>query len=108
MLSKHGRLRNCVFGDRQEVGISEIESVSSFLTVVHSTERGTKKAVDDAIYNAGASNLMSAHRDFERYGIAYEVVGIDKPLNDDALQSLISEAAKLTGNPGAIRAIRQI
>ncbi len=108
MLSRHGRLRNCVFGGREEVGIDAIDTVSNFLTVVHSTERGTKKAVDDAIFNAGASNLMSAHRDFDRYGIAYEVIGIDKPLTDDEVESLVAEAVQLTGNPRAVRAIRQM
>lgn len=108
LLSETGRLRNCVFGGKEEVGIDCVDAVGSYLTVVHSTDRGTKKAVDDAIYNAGVDNLMSAHRDFERYGIAYEVVGTDKTLSRDALQGLIDEAIKLTGNPTAIRAIRQI
>src|SRR5690606_17387439 len=84
-LSRHGRLRSCVFGGKEDVGIDAVDDVRSLLTVVHSTERGTKKAVDDAIFNAGASNIMSAHRDFERYGIAYEVIGIDRPLDDDAI-----------------------
>lgn len=108
MLSRYGRLRNCVFGGKEDIGIDAVDDVRSLITVVHSTERGTKKAVDDAIYNAGASNIMSAHRDFERYGIAYEVVGIDKPLTDTEIQGLIEHASDLTGNPHAIRAIRQI
>jgi D-3-phosphoglycerate dehydrogenase len=107
-LSRHGRLRSCVFGGKEDVGIDAVDDVRSLLTVVHSTERGTKKAVDDAIFNAGASNIMSAHRDFERYGIAYEVIGIDRPLDDDAIAALIDDARRLTGNPDAIRAIREI
>ena len=107
-LSRHGRLRNCVFGGRHDVGIGGSEAIGSYLTVVHSCERGTKKAVDDAIYNAGANNITSAHRDFDKYGIAYEVVGIDRPLSDDDVEGLIQEARQLTGNSGAIRAIRQI
>lgn len=108
LLSEQGRLRNCVFGGKEIVGIDCVDAVKSYLTVVHSTDRGTKKAVDDAIYNAGANNIMSAHRDFDRYGIAYEVVGTDKPLTEAELQSLIDEAVSLTGNPTAVRAIRQI
>ena len=58
---------------------------------MHSTRRGTKKAIDDAIYNAGASNLYSEHRDFDRYGIAYEVVVIDQALSDEQVQGLIDD-----------------
>lgn len=108
LLSRTGRLRNCVFGGKQEIGIGGDETIGSYLTVVHSCQRGTKKAVDDAIYHAGVNNITSAHRDFEKYGIAYEVVGIDKALSDEQLQGLIDEARELTGNPTAIRAIRQI
>ena len=108
LLSRHGRLRNCVFGGRQEIGIGASDAIGSYLTVVHSCERGTKKAVDDAIYNAGANNITSSHRDFDKYGIAYEVVGIDRELSSDDLDGLVAEARELTGNPDAIRAIRQI
>ena len=97
-----------MFGGRQEIGIGASDTIGSYLTVVHSCERGTKKAVDDAIYNAGANNITSTHRDFDKYGIAYEVVGIDRALSDDDVEGLIAEARGLTGNPHAIRAIRQI
>ena len=108
LLSRNGRLRNCVFGGRHEVGIGASDDIGSYLTVVHSCERGTKKAVDDAIYNAGANNITSSHRDFVKFGIAYEVVGVDKALSDSEVEGLILEARELTGNPDAIRAIRQI
>ncbi|MCB9519856.1 MAG: 3-phosphoglycerate dehydrogenase [Myxococcales bacterium] len=108
MLSRCGTLRNCVFGGREEVGLDPTDTVRHYLTVVHSTCRGTKKAVDDAIFNAGASNIVSAHRDFDRYGIAYEVVGIDQLLSDDQLDAFVAHARDLTRRGDAIRAIRQI
>lgn len=107
-LSQHGRLRNCVMAPRVEIGVDQVSDYDHFLTVVHSNRRGTKKAVDDAIYQAGASNLTSAHRDFPAHGIAYEVVAIDQPLSDDQLQGLIEDARTLTGDEHAIRALRQI
>jgi D-3-phosphoglycerate dehydrogenase len=90
------------------VGLDDADDVSHIMTVVHADTRGTKKAVDDAIYAAGAGNLLSQHRDFTEYGIAYEVVAIDHPLTPEQLEQLADEAAKLTGDPTAIRAIRQI
>jgi hypothetical protein len=36
------------------------------------------------------------------------VVAIDHPLSPEQLEQLADEAAKLTGDPTAIRAIRQI
>jgi D-3-phosphoglycerate dehydrogenase len=107
-LSTRGRLRNCVFGPKHVVGLDDADDVSHIMTVVHADTRGTKKAVDDAIYAAGAGNLLSQHRDFTEYGIAYEVVAIDHPLSPEQLEQLADEAAKLTGDPTAIRAIRQI
>lgn len=107
-LSHMGTLRNCVFGPNHEVGLDVSDGVDHLLTVVHSNRRGTKKAVDDAVYHAGASNLMSVHRDYNDYGIAYDVVAVDRQLDDDALRSLIEDAARLTGDDTAIRAVRRL
>lgn len=107
-LSRTGRLRNCVFAPRVQIGIDQPSDSAHILSVVHSTRRGTKKAIDDAIYNAGASNLYSEHRDFDRYGIAYEVVVIDQALSDEQVQGLIDESVRLTGDELAVRSIRQI
>jgi D-3-phosphoglycerate dehydrogenase len=107
-LSHGGRLRNCVMAPKVEIGLDQVSDFDHILTVVHSNRRGTKKAVDDAIFHAGASNLTSAHRDFAAYGIAYEVVAIDKPLTDAQLQGLVDEAAEISGDPHAVRALRQI
>ena len=106
-LSFAGTLRSCVMSPKHTIGFDDGEA-EHVLTVVHSHSRGTKKAVDDAIYNAGANNLMSAHRDFPKYGIAYETVAIDQPLSPTAVQELIDEAVELTGDKTAIRAIRQV
>jgi hypothetical protein len=35
---------------------------------------------------SGAGNLLSQHRDFTEYGIAYEVVAIDHPLTPEQLE----------------------
>ena len=108
MLSKLGTLRNCVMGPKWVIGIDNPDAGQHVLTVVHSHARGTKKAVDDAIFAAGASNLMSHHRDFPEYGIAYEVVAVDKQLSDDNIHELIEKAIEITGDEFAIRAIRQL
>ncbi|MFB6372551.1 MAG: hypothetical protein ABEN55_05460, partial [Bradymonadaceae bacterium] len=70
--------------------------------------RGTKKAVDDCIYEAGLSNIGSSHRDFPRYGFAYDINAIDRPLERDQLRQLVREARSLSDDESAIRAIRQI
>jgi len=78
------------------------------LAVVHSDIRGTKKAVDDAIFAAGVNNLQSIHRDFPRYGIAYELSVLERPLSESEVERLVAEACELTGSGDAIRAVRQI
>ena len=78
------------------------------LAVVHTDKRGTKKAVDDAIYRAGADNIQSSHYDFPGFGIAYELVALDRALTSDQLDFLVSHASELTGDPCAIRLIRTI
>ena len=107
LLSRFGTLRNCVFDPQHVVGV-EPGNYDHVLTVVHSSERGTKKAIDECIYNAGASNIVSAHRDFERYGVAYEVIALDKELTQDQLDQLISHATEVSRADFAIRSIRQI
>ena len=69
-------------------------------------KRGTKKAVDDAIYEAGASNVRSSHVDFPEYGMAYDVSVIDRPLSEAQCDHLVQTAAKITGEPNAIRWLR--
>lgn len=107
MFNDYGTVRDCVYSPGQIIGV-DVDKALSILTVVHSDKRGTKKAVDDAIYEAGISNLESGHRDFPDYGFAYDVSALDRPLNREQLQHLVARAQELTGEPDAIRAIRQI
>lgn len=103
----YGTVRDTVFAPGQVIGV-EAENPDVILTVVHSDVRGTKKAVDDCIYEAGLSNLQSRHRDFPRYGFAYDVNAVDRPLSDEQMATLVQEARKITGDESAIRSIRMI
>lgn len=107
MFNDTGTLRDCVFSPGQIIGV-DADQAKTILTVVHSDQRGTKKAVDDAIYEAGLNNLESAHRDFPDYHFAYDVNAIDRPMNRQQLRKLVATATELTGDDHAIRAVRQI
>ena len=76
--------------------------------VVHVDTRGTKKAVDDAIYEAGANNLRSAHMDFPGLGMAYDLSALDRNLDEDQARELAQAAARMTGDPNAVRSVRAI
>jgi D-3-phosphoglycerate dehydrogenase len=90
------------------LALGEIPPQSTILSVLHSTRRGSRKALQDAIFEAGASNLSSVHQDFEDYGLAYDLCAIDRPLDDTQLHRIIDYAAQLTGEAEAIRSIRQM
>jgi D-3-phosphoglycerate dehydrogenase len=107
--SAHNTIRDCVFSPRTRVSFADDHRDGrAVLVVVHSTTRGTKKAVQDAIYEAGADSLRSAHRDFSRWGIAVDVNLIDKPLEPFQLRSLIDHTSALTGDHSAVRLVRQV
>ncbi len=106
LLNEQGRVRDTVYGQGQTIGVNA-EPPHWVLAVVHSDVRGTKKAIDDSIYEAGASNLQSSHRDFPSLGIAYDVNAIDQPLSDDQLRDLVEKARSLSDDPSAIRTLRQ-
>ncbi|TVQ90951.1 MAG: 3-phosphoglycerate dehydrogenase [Deltaproteobacteria bacterium] len=106
-LSLFGGLRDCVFAPRAHLSVREAAVGGAVLAVVHSVSRGTKKAVDDAIFHAGASNLESSHRDFE-VGIAYDLSVLDRPLTDGEIEGLIQRAAEVSADANAIRAVRQV
>lgn len=106
-LSRYGSLRDCVYAPRMGLSVRGAARGNAVLAVVHSTARGTKKAVDDAIYEAHASNLESAHRDLPN-GIAYDLSVLDRPLSRADLEALVDRAIEHSGDPRAIRAIRQI
>ncbi len=106
-LSEWGSIRNCVYAPQFEIGLPD-GHYKNIVTVVHSSERGTMRAVTESIYDAGASSLVSTHRDFEKYGIAYEVIATDNPLTDDQIQDMIERGQRHSKADFAIRAIRQI
>ncbi len=106
MLNEQGTVRDTVFAPGRTIGVNADPPYWA-LAVVHSDVRGTKKAIDDSIYEAGASNLQSNHRDFPAFGIAYDVSAIDRPLDDAQLAQMIERAVELSGDPNAIRSIRQ-
>ena len=107
MFNAYGTVRDCVFSPGQIIGV-DADQATTILTVVHSDQRGTKKAVDDAIFEAGLNNLESSHRDFPEYGFAYDVSAVDRPLNREQLKALVAAAKEITGDDHAVRAIRQI
>lgn len=102
-----GVLRDCVYEPRAAINLGEQVDGRAILAVVHSVSRGTKKAVDDAIFEAEASNLGSAHRDFPN-GVAYDLSVLDRPLRRNELERLVERAASLAKDAQAIRSIRQI
>ena len=106
LLNLYGTVRDTVFAPRQTIGLDAEPPVWA-LAVVHSDARGTKKAIADAIYDAGASNLQSSHRDFAKLGIAYDLSAIDRPLDAAQLDDLVARARRLSGDEAAIRSIRQ-
>ena len=97
-----------VFAPRARLGLVDQSSQNKvLLAVAHSTVRGTKRAVDDAIYKAGASNLSSVHKDFEELGVAYDLSVIDRALTEDEVHGLVATASEVTGDDNAIRSVRQ-
>ena len=104
-----GRIRDCVFSPRTRIVMKDdLHGERSVLVVVHATTRGTKKALDDAIYESGADNLRSQHRDFGDWGIAVDVSLLDRPLSDEDLQRIVEHTAELTGDKHAVRLVRQV
>lgn len=106
--NRHGSLRDCVFRPRLALGLSEEVPGTTLLAVVHSTRRGSRKAIQDAVFEAGASNLSTIHQDFEDFGMAYDLLAIDRPLDDVELQRILEMSARLTGEAGSVRSIRQL
>jgi D-3-phosphoglycerate dehydrogenase len=107
--SSRGRVRDCVFGAKVRLGLVDgTRAHKALLLVGHATTRGTKRAIDDAIYESGASNLASTHRDFGDLGFAYDLAALDRPLTEAQIKAMVDAAANLTGDPTAIRCVRQI
>jgi len=106
--SQRGAIRDCVMAPKTRISFGDEGAGRAVLSVVHSTARGTKKALDDAIYEAEASNLRSQHRDFGRWGIALDVNLLDRPLSEAQLQRIVERTKELTDDPRAVRLVRQI
>ncbi len=105
--STQGAVRSCTFSPGKTIGVNT-ERASHVLAVTHSDARGTKKAINDAIFDAGLHNLESAHRDFTQFGFAYDVSALNGLLTQDQLSGLVDAARAISGDKTAIRAIRQI
>lgn len=103
-----GTMRSCVYSPGKVIGVNDTEAASHILCVMHSDARGTKKAINDAIFDAGRNNIQSSHRDFSKYGIAYDVSAMDAALTDEQISALIQSARTISGDPTAIRSVRQI
>lgn len=107
--SRLGAVRDSPFQPKAQLKLSSAGVVGqALLMVCHSTARGTKRAIDEAIYEAGVSNLSSVHTDFNEYGVAYDLALIDHPLSETQIHGLIKRAEELTQVTGAIRSIRQV
>lgn len=105
--SRYGSLRDCVFSPRLELAVPQPQPGQAILAVAHSTAVGTKKAVADAIYEARVSTLGSSQQDFP-IGVAYDLSVLERPLSADELNNLVSIAQRVSGDPHAIRALRQV
>ena len=86
----------------------QFEKGQSILIVCHSTSRGTKRAIDEAIYQAGVSNLSSVHKDFNELGFAYDLALLDGHLDEKEIALLIRRAEELTGEEKVIFSVRQV
>lgn len=107
--SRRGAVRDTPYQARVQLKLtSSGKPGQAWLMVCHSTARGTKRAIDEAIYEAGVSNLSSVHTDFDEYGFAYDLALIDAPLSPAQLQGLIKRAEELTSVQHTIRSIRQV
>ncbi len=106
--STAGSIRDCVFSPRSKISVADGNGGRAVLLVVHSTARGTKKALDEAIYEAGASNLRSQHRDLGPWGIAVDANLLDRPLSTEQLDSIVQLTRSITGDPLAVRLVRQV
>ncbi len=106
--SRLGALRDCVFRPRMVLGHTDLPDDATLLSIVHGTTRGARKAIQDAIFDAGVSNLATAHVDLDDYGVAVDLLALDRPLSEAELRTIDARASELTRTPGVVRRIRQI
>lgn len=106
--SRAGSIRDCVFRPRLALALSDLAPGNALVAVLHSTRRGSRKAVQDAVFEAGASNLSTVHQDFEEFGVAYDLLALDRPLTEGELRRIVADATTLTGDSTTIRLLRQM
>ena len=107
--STSGAVRDTPFQARTQLQLSDSGEIGQALLIVcHSTARGTKRAIDEAIYEAGASNLSSVHKDFNEHGFAYDLALLDGPLTEEQINRIITRSRELTQVENTIRSVRQI
>jgi D-3-phosphoglycerate dehydrogenase / 2-oxoglutarate reductase len=106
--SSRGAIRDCTLRPRLNLDLGELSSGNALIAVVHSSVRGSRKAVQDAIFESGASNLSTVHQDFEEFGVAYDLLALDRPLPPDQLAGIAAHAAAVTREPNAVRSLRQM
>ncbi len=106
--SRGGAIRDCVYRPRLALGLGDVDPGSTLLAACHSTVRGSRKALQDAIYEAGASNLSTVHQDFEEFGVAYDLLALDRPLSHEQIERVVAHATAVTGQPNTIRSLRQV
>lgn len=107
--SRTGSVRDCVLAPRTQVSmLDDLRPGRAVLVVTHGTTRGTKRALDQAIFEAGADNLRSEHHDLERWSMALDINLLDQPLPASALGVIAKRTAELSGDADAVRSIRQV
>jgi D-3-phosphoglycerate dehydrogenase len=107
--SSRGAVRDCVFSPKSKLRLHDDgNQKGAWLIVGHANTRGTKRVISDAIYEAGASNLASVHKDFLHLDFAYDLASLDRPLSLKDIHRMVEKAAEVTGAPDAIRSVRQV
>lgn len=107
--SRWGSVRDCVYAPMVRMGLVEDGAAGgAVLIVAHAAARGTKRVITDAIYDSGADNLASTHKDFESLGLAVDLAVLDRPMTAEQIAAFIDEAGRVTGRADAIRSVRQV
>lgn len=107
-LSDVGMLRDCVFSPKSIIGFDALDGVEHLVSVIHCDSRGMKAEVDRAFYDMGLSILGTEHRDFKDYGVAYEVIAVDRAVTHEQLSLMAATVAKRTGVTRAVLAARYL
>ena len=107
--SQLGGIRDTPFQPRFTLHLNDKpQSGEAILMVCHATAKGTKRAIDEVIYDSDCSNLSSAHQDFNNWSFAYDLARLDKPLTLSQLKKISQRASQLTGQDNVIHSIRQV